>query len=234
MAGKTRFSILYTQQIYSASYIYEETIEDTYVKQTQMDLRQYYEEQGIQDEQHCRDIIVKFDVIDTSGNEENINMGETKWAEMDGFMLLYDVSNRESFNKVQQFYNRVLESKGLNGSKQQFIQIPLILVANKIDLPENEHQVSTEEGAKLARSLGCKFIRTSCKDNIGVDACFNAVVNEIINVKYMKPDENILAALFGVGMSGNNDGAETNKMENRKSIKELKDIVNKRLSKKYS
>jgi hypothetical protein len=35
-------------------------------------------------------------------------------------------------------------------------------------------------------------------------------------------------------MGGNNDGAETNKIENRKSIKELKDIVNKRLSKKYS
>ncbi len=43
-----------------------------------------------------------------------------------------------------------------------------VQVGNKIDL-EDERQVTTEEGARLAKDWGCPFFETSCKNRVNIE-----------------------------------------------------------------
>lgn len=56
--------------------------------------------------------------------------------------------------------------------------IPLVLVANKLDL-QSQRKVSTEEGKSLAMSLGCPFFETSAALRCGIDDVFYTLVREI-------------------------------------------------------
>ena len=55
---------------------------------------------------------------------------------------------------------------------------PVVLCGNKVDL-ENERQVSTEEGEKLAEEWGCPFFETSAKTKVNDHECFYQLVREI-------------------------------------------------------
>jgi GTPase SAR1 family protein len=56
--------------------------------------------------------------------------------------------------------------------------IPLVLVANKVDL-QSQRKVSTEEGKALAAQFGCKFYETSAALRSNVDEVFFSLVREI-------------------------------------------------------
>jgi len=89
----------------------------------------------------------------------------------EGFLLVYSITSRQSFEEIVTFQQQILRVK----DKDYF---PIILVGNKCDL-DNERVVSKEEGAQLARSFGCKFIETSAKSRINVDNAFYDLVREI-------------------------------------------------------
>jgi GTPase KRas len=107
----------------------------------------------------------------------------------EGFLLIYSITSRESFEGINAFYQQILRIKDQDS-------FPVLLVANKCDL-EYERQVSmsgifislfgfetnielqTIEGRNLAKRLGCKFIETSAKHRINVDEAFNNLVREI-------------------------------------------------------
>jgi GTPase KRas protein len=52
-----------------------------------------------------------------------------------GFLLIYSITSRESFEEVLTFYQEILQSK--NGGS-----FPVVLIANKSDM-EHERQVGT-------------------------------------------------------------------------------------------
>lgn len=54
------------------------------------------------------------------------------------------------------------------------------LVGNKIDEPEENRQVSTEQGRALATALGLSFFETSAKESNNVEAAFRCLVGEIM------------------------------------------------------
>ncbi|KAJ1549876.1 Ras GTPase, partial [Nowakowskiella sp. JEL0078] len=89
----------------------------------------------------------------------------------EGFLCVYSITNRYSFDEIRGFYSQILRVKDRD-------YYPIIIVGNKCDL-ENERQVSTAEGRDLARSYGCKFIETSAKRKINVDEAFYGLVREI-------------------------------------------------------
>lgn len=111
------------------------------------------------------------DVLDTAGQEEYSAMREQYMRTGEGFLLVYSITSRQSFEEIMTFQQQILRVK----DKDYF---PMILVGNKCDL-EPERQVSKEEGAALARQFGCKFIETSAKSRIHVDDAFYDLVREI-------------------------------------------------------
>merc|ERR1712137_913317 len=63
----------------------------------------------------------------------------------EGFLLVYSITDRQSFEEIMTFQQQILRVK----DKDYF---PMIVVGNKCDL-DGERQVSTQEGQNLARQF---------------------------------------------------------------------------------
>ena len=82
------------------------------------------------------DEVALLDVLDTAGQEEYSAMREQYMRTGEGFLLVYSITSRTSFEEIQYFQQQILRVK----DKDYF---PMILVGNKCDL-EGERQVSFE------------------------------------------------------------------------------------------
>lgn len=89
----------------------------------------------------------------------------------EGFLLMYSITSRMSFEEIEGFHQQICRVK----DKDHF---PMVLIANKCDL-ESERQVSSEEGRDLAKKYGCQFIESSAKFRINVEESFYEVVRDI-------------------------------------------------------
>jgi GTPase KRas len=82
------------------------------------------------------DEVALLDVLDTAGQEEYSAMREQYMLTGEGFLLVYSITSRQSFEEIMIFQQQILRVK----DKDYF---PIIVVGNKCDL-ESERQVSTE------------------------------------------------------------------------------------------
>ncbi|GAM86656.1 hypothetical protein ANO11243_046720 [Dothideomycetidae sp. 11243] len=147
---------------------YDPTIEDSYRKQVQID------------GQSCM-----LEVLDTAGQEDYVSLRDQWIRDGDGFVLVYAISSRASFQQLKNFYNqirRVKEASGsptFPGSSGGIAGLsPIMLVGNKCDRV-TEREVSTQEGSSLARELGCEFIEASAKNCVNVEKAFYDVVRQL-------------------------------------------------------
>jgi len=150
--GKSALTIQFIQSHFVDEY--DPTIEDSYRKQCVID-----------------EEVALLDVLDTAGQEEYSAMREQYMRTGEGFMLVYSITSRQSFEEITVFQNQILRVK----DKDYF---PMVIVGNKCDL-ESEREVSRQEGEALAKQFGCKFIETSAKSRINVDKAFYDIVREI-------------------------------------------------------
>ncbi|XP_062584325.1 circularly permutated Ras protein 1-like isoform X2 [Saccostrea cucullata] len=111
------------------------------------------------------------DILDTAGQEEYSSVRDMYMSSGDGFMIIYSITSRSSFNEASAIYRLVQKIKGMD-------HVPSILCGNKSDL-EQEREVSFEEGKKLAESLGIPFLETSAKTGSLVKEAFENLVLEI-------------------------------------------------------
>ena len=79
--------------------------------------------------------------------------GHVRWA--DGFILVYAINDRQSFEELSQIKQNIDEIKKTN--------VQCVLVGNKIDLL-HEINVPNSEGEKLATDWACAFFETSASD----------------------------------------------------------------------
>lgn len=113
---------------------------------------------------------VKLQIWDTAGQERYRTITTAYYRGAMGFILMYDVTNEESFNAVQDWCTQIKTYSWDNAQ--------VVLVGNKCDL-EEERVVSTERGKQLADQLGLEFFETSAKENINVKAVFERLVDII-------------------------------------------------------
>jgi len=151
--GKSALTIQFIQSHFVDEY--DPTIEDSYRKQLTLDNQLYV-----------------LDVLDTAGQEEYGAMREQYMRQGDGFLLVYSITSRNSFEEITTFQNAVLRVKDHD-------KFPMVLVANKCDL-EYERQVGHNEGRDLARHFGCPFMEASAKHKHNVDEAFIKLLREII------------------------------------------------------
>lgn len=78
-----------------------------------------------------------------------------------GYVLVYSVTSRQSFDMVTVIRDKILNFTGTDWA-------PIVLVGNKTDL-QGQRQVSKEEGDELASKWKCLNCETSAKtkENIG-------------------------------------------------------------------
>ncbi|KAL9111046.1 MAG: hypothetical protein Q9227_004479 [Pyrenula ochraceoflavens] len=92
------------------------------------------------------------DVLDTAGQEEYSAMREQYMRTGEGFLLVYSITSRQSFEEIMTFQQQILRVK----DKDYF---PIIVVGNKCDL-EGERQVS-RQGAFASTPTLVFFLETA-------------------------------------------------------------------------
>ncbi|ETE69393.1 Ras-related protein Rab-3D [Ophiophagus hannah] len=113
---------------------------------------------------------VKLQIWDTAGQERYRTITTAYYRGAMGFLLMYDISNQESFNAVQDWATQIKTYSWDNAQ--------VILVGNKCDLEDNR-VIPTEDGKRLADELGLEFFEASAKDNINVKQVFERLVDII-------------------------------------------------------
>ncbi|XP_004458883.2 ras-related protein Rab-3C isoform X2 [Dasypus novemcinctus] len=113
---------------------------------------------------------IKLQIWDTAGQERYRTITTAYYRGAMGFILMYDITNEESFNAVQDWSTQIKTYSWDNAQ--------VILVGNKCDM-EDERVISTERGQHLGEQLGFEFFETSAKDNVNVKQTFERLVDII-------------------------------------------------------
>jgi GTPase SAR1 family protein len=104
----------------------------------------------------------------THGQETYDSINRQYYQRADCCILVYDITNLESFNQCKTFYKQEI----INNCKEG---IKVILVGNKIDL-EDERKVTTKQGTDFAKENGYYFKETSCEINLNVASVFETII----------------------------------------------------------
>jgi len=152
--GKSSLTLQFVHNCFPEDY--DPTIEDNFRKQAVVD-------EGCQ----------MLDILDTAGQEE-FNCMKDQWIRGgEGFLVVYSVDDRKSFEDVSEHREFIMKVK-------DSVKGPIVLVGNKCDLSEHERRVSYFEGKQLAESLGIHcFFEASAKNKINVEECFHELVREV-------------------------------------------------------
>lgn len=111
------------------------------------------------------------EVMDTAGQEEFHSMLDQWIRGADGILLLYDVSNRATFDELTRFYDRMMEADE---------GVPFVLVGTKCDVSDTVRKVYTSEGKHLAETrFYCPFMEVSAKERINHIAVFQDLIRMI-------------------------------------------------------
>ncbi|KAJ7021479.1 ras-domain-containing protein [Mycena alexandri] len=116
---------------------------------------------------------VKLSIWDTAGQERFRTITSSYYRGAQGIILVYDVSNRESFDALPRWFSE-LETYVSD-------KVVKILVGNKVD-KEFSRQVPTAEAQAFATRMNSLFVEASAKTSVGVKEAFTDVVERIMDI----------------------------------------------------
>ena len=123
---------------------------------------------------------------DTAGQEKYRAMVSKFYQKANGAFVVYDVTNKQSFELLEYWIKSIRESSPEN--------MPIMLIGNKNDLIE-ERQISTEQGVDFSKKLGLFFFETSAKDDSKekIETAFSKLITEasLIAIENNKKREEI-------------------------------------------
>jgi Ras-related protein Rab-1A len=113
---------------------------------------------------------IKLQIWDTAGQERFRTITSSYYRGAHGIIVVYDVTEMESFNNVKQWLHEIdrYATEGVNK----------LLVGNKSDLVA-KRQVDTASAKDLADGLSIPFLETSAKNAENVERSFMTMASEI-------------------------------------------------------
>jgi small GTP-binding protein len=105
---------------------------------------------------------VKLQIWDTGGQERFRYVRPLYYKGSMGCIVLFDLTNRESFDHVPKWLEEVKKESG---------NIPILLVGNKSDLI-SERTVTLDEAKQMAKDLNMFYVESSAKNGKGVGDVF--------------------------------------------------------------
>jgi len=113
---------------------------------------------------------VKLQIWDTAGQERFRTITSSYYRGAHGIIVVYDVTDQESFNNVKQWMNEI--------DRYANEKVNKMLVGNKCDLTSKK-VVNTDDAKSYAETLGIPFLETSAKDSTNVEQAFITMAAEI-------------------------------------------------------
>ncbi|KAJ7244065.1 P-loop containing nucleoside triphosphate hydrolase protein [Mycena rebaudengoi] len=111
------------------------------------------------------------ELIDTAGQDEFSQLNSQHAIGIHGYVLVYSITSRASFEMVQIIYDKILNYCGVPS-------VPAIIVGSKADL-HTSRQVDSADGERLARENNTAWIETSALRNENVGKVFELCLAEI-------------------------------------------------------
>ncbi|KAM4052781.1 GTPase KRas-like [Anomaloglossus baeobatrachus] len=149
--GKSALTIQFISSHFIEEYL--PTIEDLYQKQCVIDHE-----------------VCVLEILDTAGAEEFIAMRDQYMQNGEGFLCVFDINDRKSYEEAIRYINQIHHIKNSQ-------DVPMVLVGNKCDLPLCK--VDKELVLVLVEHEDVPFIETSAATRQGVKDAFSTLVREI-------------------------------------------------------
>ena len=128
---------------------------------------------------------IKMQIWDTAGQERFKNIIASYYRGAHGILLIYDVTDKESFKNLSNWLIEIEKNASKNVLK--------VLIGNKTDL-EEKRVITYNQGKEFADSYGLKYIETSAKKNLNVNEAFETLGRELMQAsddkKIGKPPDN--------------------------------------------
>ena len=157
--GKSSLILRYVDQVWSDSFVPTIGV-DFKVKTLELDHKN-----------------IKMQIWDTAGQERFRNVISSYFRGSHGILLLYDITNKDSFKNLENWLTEIEKNASQNVLK--------ILIGNKNDL-ENDRDIKYEEGQAFANRNGMQFIETSAKMNTNVNEAFETLAKLMIQLNSEK------------------------------------------------
>lgn len=100
---------------------------------------------------------VEVEVVDTAGIEDYQNLLDMWISYADGFVLVFSITDKESFDVLAEKYDRIISSKG--------ISCPVVLIGNKCDLVD-ARVVESLDARKFGNTWNSKYFESSAQMNM--------------------------------------------------------------------
>jgi len=158
--GKSALTIVYLSNNFPKEY--DPTIEDSFTATKEINGNRYL-----------------LEIVDTAGAEEYVVM-QAEWIRLsEGFIIVYSIVDKASFENVDAFYENIINYKNEDNNDEK---VPMVLVANKCDLEDNR-EVDVASGQAKAGKWGCSLLECSAKSNLNVQEVFAKCVEAIVEMK---------------------------------------------------
>lgn len=144
------------------------------------------------------------EVFDSLGQEEDTALKYSQVRHGEGFLLVYSITSRSSFSKIEKFHQQVQRVKNDQAESSYHVAPsllspdgthrtgpwPIMLIGYNRDRV-TEREVSTLEGISLAKKLCCQFEETSSTYGTDVEKAFFDLVRTIRLQKLQKNLHNV-------------------------------------------
>lgn len=138
------------------------TFRDTYVPTIEDTYRQVIS---------CNKQVCTLQITDTTGSHQFPAMQRLSISKGHAFILVYSVVSRQSLDELRPIWTEINTVRGAD-----ITNIPVMLVGNKSDETASLREVTTAEGAALAKQWKCAFMETSAKTDHNVKELFQELL----------------------------------------------------------
>ena len=117
---------------------------------------------------------IRLDIWDTAGQERFRGLAKNYFRGANAFILVYDITNQNSFNKLKGW---------INDAKEKIQrEYKMIVVGNKKDC-KNERVITYDTLAEFGKKNNVLFLEVSAKTGEDIDKIFINLVEELVKSK---------------------------------------------------
>ena len=121
-------------------------------------------------------------IWDTAGTERFHSLGESFFRGTEACILVADLTNRVSFDHLENWRNTMIEAVGIDDTHS----FPFAIFANKADKVV-ARVVSEAEVQEWGRRLDCPVFEVSAKNGVNVETGFKQVLTRFVENSYVVP-----------------------------------------------
>ncbi len=128
---------------------------------------------------------LRLQIWDLAGQQKFSNIREAFYKGTDGCILVYDVSNPSTAEKLVDWIKEI--------RKTIHEPVPMILVGNKVDLRTEMECLTTEQGEELVQQFSktfnnsFSFLESSAKSGENIENIFSSIAKAVINFRTDEP-----------------------------------------------